>query len=925
MLRQWTRHVLSPTSSRSSIKYPIVRNGTLNTRWLTRSNKSNGNERVRVFLRHLSSGQIRDQFCNYFKEQQFQYRHSASLIPHDDRSLLFTNAGMVPWKNYFIHPNTALDKRLISIQKCVRAGGKHNDLDNVGYTPRHHTFFEMLGFFSFGDLSKTDAIRMAWQFLTETLELPVDRLSVTVYDQDQESYEIWRNVVKLPDTAIKRHGDRDNFWSMGDEGPCGPCTEIFWDTQQTHLTAEDRWIEIWNIVFMQYNRTRHGQLESLPIPCIDTGMGLERLASVLQNKVNNFDTDLFTPLKNALQPFIPVTKNAASSELAIIYENIIVDHVRSSAFLVADGITPSNVGRGYVLRRIIRRAIRAGQQLGIKETFLYRLVPALVDSFKGAYPDLSTRSSIVADVLKEEEQIFRRSLDKGIRMIDQVFNEASYQATKTVPGEVAFQLYATHGFPLDLTRQITIEHGWQLDEKNCQRLIDQHRESGRASKNMFTGNQALQDDTLVLSPVKFIGYTELATNATVTSVVPSSDNTNRMSISIDPCPFYGLGGGQASDTGYVKLASNGEQWKVLRVRQPKLDTLLLDIERVPSTHSTIAKSIQIGDQVEATVNVERRRGCAIHHTATHLLNAALKHVLGKDIMQAGSDVDEHRLRFDFTHGHPLTTAQIKAVESFVNEACLRNIKVTTEELPLADALASGAVATFTEKYANQVRVVKVADVSAELCGGTHVHETLSIYPFRIRSETSVAAGTRRIEAIAGVSCTEWLMQQVGQAEQASSLLNTTTSHLVERVSVLQRQLEQTQATLQQTHVQLANTITDRSTLQCYYKDTHFVIHVLPDSLPHAILPYRLDYYRRESLNSVHVVLLQDKVAMLLDRQQYPSLHAGKLLKMVLAPLDGKGGGKPDHAQGRLPINKNTESDEQIMDQLLTSIKNAMTS
>ncbi|RKP24468.1 tRNA synthetases class II (A)-domain-containing protein [Syncephalis pseudoplumigaleata] len=662
-------------------------------------------------------------------------------LPASEYMQAHTAPGMVPWKQHFLYPATASDKRLMSVQKCVRAGGKHNDLDNVGYTPRHHTFFEMLGFFSFGDLSKAEAIRMAWHFLTQTLKLPVHRLAVTVYEKDEESYALWRDAMQLPPHAITRHGDRDNFWSMGDEGPCGPCTEIFWDTQQMDKAPEDRWIEIWNIVFMEHNRTRAGQLVPLPVRCVDTGMGLERLAS---NKASNFDTDLFDPLKRALQPFMPSNKvhneQQTASPLTDVYENIIVDHIRSSAFLVADGVTPS---------------------------------------FHGAYPDLSARSAIIADVLREEEQIFRRSLDKGIRILDHVFGQAGYQATKMVPGEVAFQLYTAHGFPLDLTRQMAVERGWQLDEAGqcqdaacgacgvcsftttiaveCQRLMDEHRASGRASKEMFAGSQPSSQDVAgaaSLQHVRFVGYDALASHATVVSAsTASDDHPNRMSVAIDPCPFYGLGGGQASDTGYLRRMRNGERWKVLRVRQPKPNALLLDVERASPCESDQCEAIELGEQVEAVVDAERRRGC--------------------------SDVDEQRLRFDFTHGQPLTAAEIVAIEAFVNEACLRNIEVTTKELPLADALASGAVANFAEKYAEHVRVVKVAEVSAELCGGTHVRETSAIYPFKIRSESSVAA--------------------------------------VERVDALQRQLEQTKDTLQQAYRQLAQHTADHATLQCHHK------------------------------------------------------------------------------------------------------------
>ncbi|RKP08543.1 tRNA synthetases class II (A)-domain-containing protein, partial [Thamnocephalis sphaerospora] len=835
-------------------------------------------------VRSLSSNEIRAEFNDYFGKHGFHAKPSASLVPHGDKSLLFTNAGMVPWKNHFIQPGTAPEKRLTSIQKCVRAGGKHNDLENVGFTPRHHTFFEMLGFFSFGDLSKLEATQLAWKFLTKELALPEDRLSVTVFKDDDESYEIWRRAVGLAADRISRKGSADNFWAMGDEGPCGPCTEIFWDTRQGN-TFDERFLEIWNVVFMQFNRNRSGVLDPLPTLCIDTGMGLERLACVLQGKQTNFDTDLFAPIYSRLDALITAqhANNASTNDHQMtVYRNIIADHVRSSAFLVADGVTPSNIGRGYVLRRIIRRAVRAGEQLGLHEPFLHHLLPGVTHAYGNVYGELGARSSVIADVLREEEHVFRKTLDKGNRLLAHSFASPELQRTKVIPGSVAFQLHATHGFPLDLTVQIARERGWTVDR---------------------------QGSDIGLVDVNFVGYDQnaLSIKATVAAAASSIDETT---ICIDPCPFYGFGGGQAADQGKI-WRSNGETWDVIDVTLLDSGAPALRIKRSPGSTADASIShgtLQAGELVQVQVDLSRRLGCEVHHTATHLLNAALKHVLCKEVMQAGSFVGPDRLRFDFTHGAALTAEQLQAVEAFVNNACLADKAISAKEKSLQEALETGAVATFSEKYGSRVRVVEVPGVSAELCAGTHVRSTLEVFPFRITSDSSVAAGTRRIEAVAGIAGTKLLMEHSKQAALASVALG----------AMLNEQ-EKQRSSIRQLHTQLAQSALDvaqsiRHTahgtptlltwpdaharmLTRIYAGVRICAHILPQDFPQEAAQKRLTQYQKAEPDTVHLLVLANTVMVALNSKQHPSLNAGQLIRSMLAELGGKGGGKRDFAQG----------------------------
>ncbi|KAI9144332.1 tRNA synthetases class II (A)-domain-containing protein [Paraphysoderma sedebokerense] len=664
-------------------------------------------------IQRLSSAEIRSKFVTYFKELDHVHVDSSSLIPQNDRSLLFTNAGMVQFKDYFINPQIAPYKSAVSVQKCMRAGGKHNDLDNVGYTPRHHTFFEMLGNFSFGKYSKSDAIQYAWGFLVDELKLPVDKLRVTVLDQDAETYDIWRNQVGLPSGKVIRSNERDNFWAMGDEGPCGPCTEIFFDTG---LTSEaDRWLEIWNLVFMQYIRHPTGKLENLDTLCVDTGMGLERLAAVLQRKHDNFEIDTFETIINSTKDLLR-SRHCSPNDPLDHSLKIIADHLRAASFLISDGVIPSNVGRGYVLRRIIRRAVRAGLELGIQDPFLANLYPSLLATLPQADPTFSTlftRRSAVESILSTEESLFASTITRGMSILNASFQDPDFDRTKTVPGNLVFELYDTYGFPFDLTELVAKEKGFNADLRTAECLLEKHKEMSR-----------LNDTTTLI---------------------------------IDPCPFYGLGGGQVPDKGFL-VTSTGEKLNVIDAFQPYENCIALTVDTKANGSAT--PELQVGEVVEAVVDTQHRRSCAVHHTATHMLNAALKRVLQEDsIVQAGSLVSREKLRFDFTYPKPLNEDQIRKVEDMVNEVAKKDITLKTETMPLSTALSLNATATFTEKYSSDVRVITIPTFSVELCGGTHISSTSSVYPFKILSEGSVAAGTRRIEAVAGQKGVELLLQR----------------------------------------------------------------------------------------------------------------------------------------------------------------------
>ncbi|GJJ78935.1 alanyl-tRNA synthetase [Entomortierella parvispora] len=872
-------------------------------------------------LRQMTTPELRKEFTEFFvKDHGHVAVKSSSLIPHNDKSLMFTNAGMVQFKEYFRNPAVAPFKQATSIQKCMRAGGKHNDLDNVGYTPRHHTFFEMLGNFSFGQYSKAAAIQMAWRFLTEVIQLPKDRLRVTVLASDQESYDLWKNQEGIPEEKIIRCDEKDNFWTMGEgAGPCGPCTEIFWDTQNDDL-GEDRWLEIWNLVFMQHYRNDQGQLENLPIVCVDTGMGLERLASVIQSKENNYETDVFGPLFEGLHKNMTDSGIESSRDInATPHKKIIVDHLRAMSFLIADGVIPSNVGRGYVLRRIIRRALRSGNQLGFTKPFMADLYGYLLESFKdGSYPELTERQDSIKGVIHQEEEIFMSTLSKGLALLEPVFKQKDLADSKQVPAEIAFKLYDTFGFPLDLTVLIAEERGWSVDLAKVEELKQKQQEQGRASwkaTSSLVHAKAAEWKEQGVFPT-FTGYHRenlTGQSSTVLASQSTDDGTGDMILSIEPCPFYGLGGGQSPDTGFVRLA-NGSEWKVVDVFSPYERGLAIRIQPASMEQESVTEEdllcLHKGFQLTAFVDTKRREGVAAHHSATHMLNAALRKTLGKPIMQAGSLVEPDRLRFDFTHGKPISQNQIHEIENWINTTALQSVQPVIQEYPLQKAIDMGSIAVFSEKYGDVVRVVDFPKVSMELCGGTHVEDLSKIYPFKILSEGSVAAGTRRIEAAVGKSASQFLIEQdrmvtrlnqdlKAYATSAGNGLDLKVNKIKDQVADLSKQYSRL---LEKMVKSPAAAPVQKGALRGLEADAVPVqIHELDgEILDQDYFSKKANFLKEQEPNAVHILIWKENMMVALVQKQFPTLHAGKVLKAVLEKAGGgKGGGQAQVARGKL--------------------------
>ncbi|KAI7853396.1 alanyl-tRNA synthetase [Circinella umbellata] len=833
------------------------------------------------FIQRLSSPELRSRFVNYFEEQGHTKVKSASLIPHNDKSLLFTNAGMVPFKEYFMKPDTAPFNAATSIQKCMRAGGKHNDLDNVGYTPRHHTFFEMLGNFSFGGYGKQEAIALSWRFLLEELELPISRLRVT--QSDEEGYQLWKKQ-GLPDEMIVRCGAEDNFWSMGDgEGPCGPCTEIFWDTMDD--TLDDRWLEIWNLVFMENYRTADGKLTKLPTPCIDTGMGLERMASVLQDKRNNFQVDQFQYLIGGLRQVL-TTKNVSvtPSDDPSAHEKIIADHFRAMCFLISDGVVPSNIGRGYVLRRIIRRALRSAHQVGINEPFLTELYPHLLKGFEdGSYPELASRASSICNVIANEEATFLTTLNRGLSLLSNIFTHPDHQKTKTIPPDVAFQLYDTFGFPFDLTLIIAQEKGWTVDLKEW-RNMDIFPQ--------FTGydHDLLHQESQILA----VEATKKGKKTDVT-------------LAIDPCPYYGLGGGQVPDSGTLTLA-NGSQWSVTDVFQPYEGGIALKviptdgIKNIDRKLEEDKEFLEMGQLVRTSIDVDKRTGAEIHHTATHLLNAGLRAILKTDIVQAGSTVEPKKLRFDFTYGKPLTPTQLDSIEKWINDAAMKGGETHIHHMKLTDAVESGAIAAFSEKYGETVRVIEVPGVSRELCGGTHVDDIRRLYPFKILNETSVAAGTRRIEAVAGLSCIEWYKKTYEPVPDILKMLRASSTK--DAVSKLEKSMQQTRDVQKRLDL-ITEKLATAGEVIVHPVETKLDdilpirVHLIDADLDASFMQKRANVLKETQADYGHILLSKNNIVVGINTSKIRDYTANSILRHVLKSVKGGGGGQAEYAQGRL--------------------------
>jgi len=842
----------------------------------------------------MKSAEIRDAFLQYFKRQGHRVVPSSSLVPGNDPTLLFTNAGMVPFKEVFLGQDQRDYRRAASAQRCVRAGGKHNDLENVGYTARHHTFFEMLGNFSFGDYFKRDAIHFAWEFLTDVLALPPERLWITVHTSDDEAADIWQKEVGVSPERFSRLNE-DNFWQMGDTGPCGPSSEIFYDhgpevpggPPGSDGDDLDRYIEIWNLVFMQYERQSDGELKPLPNPSIDTGMGLERIAAVMQGVHNNYDIDLFQHLLAAAAE-ATATNDRESKSLRVI-----ADHIRSCAFLISDGVMPSNEGRGYVLRRIIRRAVRHGHQLGQEQPFFHKLVTALAEVMGEAYPELRQQEAQLAKVLLLEEEQFAKTLDKGMAVLENALQELS---GRELPGDLVFTLYDTYGFPVDLTADIARERGLSLDMAGYEQAMEAQRARARAAGSFKLDYTAAGLD---LPATEFLGYTQLAEEGQVLALVKEGQPVEALeegedgAVVLDRTPFYAEAGGQVGDTGYLET-DEGLRFEVR------------DCIKEGASHLHLGRllhgSLRKGDRLYAKVDPKVRQATALNHSATHLMHAALRQLLGEHVTQKGSLVDSERLRFDFSHFEPVKPEQLKAIEDLVNQQIRANTPVQIEHTDMETAKARGAIALFGEKYGDNVRVLSMGDgFSVELCGGTHVARTGDIGLFRITSESGVAAGIRRIEAVTGEGALERFDALEILTDKAAQALKTRREQLPEKAQQLVEQNRKLERELSALKAKLATAGSGNLLDEVQEVAGVKVLAIKLEGADSKSLRESADQLKNK-LGSGVVLLATvdgDKVALVagVTKDLTGKLKAGDLMRQVAARVGGKGGGRPDMAQG----------------------------
>jgi len=848
-----------------------------------------------------TSAELRQAFLDFFSEQGHEIVPSSSLVPGNDPTLLFTNAGMVQFKDVFTGQDKRNYVRATSSQRCVRAGGKHNDLENVGYTARHHTFFEMLGNFSFGDYFKRDAINYAWTFLTEVLQLPKEKLWVTIYDTDDEAADIWLNEVGVDKSCFTRIGDKkggkknesDNFWSMGDTGPCGPCTEIFYDhgadiaggPPGTPEEDGDRYIEIWNLVFMQYDRDKEGNLNPLPKPSVDTGMGLERLAAIMQDGHSNYDIDLFQNLITA----VAKETNCKDKENSSL--KVIADHIRSCSFLIVDGVLPSNEGRGYVLRRIIRRALRHGNNLGQKDAFFYKLVAPLVKEMGDAYPELKAAQEKVEKALHQEEERFAETLEKGLAILEDAIKDMK---GNVISGEIVFKLYDTYGFPADLTNDIARERNLTLDMDGFEKAMEQQRERARAASTFggaYEGTLEIEGET------DFTGYEHLEGQSKITSIyvdgkeVQQIEKNQTAMLVLEQTPFYAESGGQIGDSGLLTCGKS--EFEVV-------DTQKQGKAVFGHYGEVLNGSLKVGDTVSTQVNSKRRQAIIANHSATHLLHAALRKVLGEHVTQKGSQVQAERLRFDFSHPDAITPEQIKEIEYLVNQHIRLNHNVDTNLMTPDEAKASGAMALFGEKYGDEVRVLRMSDFSVELCGGTHVSNTGDIGLFKIISESGVAAGVRRIEAVTAEHALDWSDKGENQLTAIASILKGNREDLSERVSQLMDKNRSLEKELAQLKAKLASSQGSDLSSQAIEVNGIKVLAANLEGADVKTLRDTLDQLKNKLGTSAIVLAAVNgsKISLVagVSKDATDKVKAGDLVNSVASQVGGKGGGRPDMAQ-----------------------------
>ena len=850
----------------------------------------------------MKSDEIRERFLKYFERNGHSIVSSSPLVPGNDPTLLFTNAGMVQFKDVFLGHDKRSYTRATTSQRCVRAGGKHNDLENVGYTARHHTFFEMLGNFSFGQYFKEDAIRYAWGLLTDEFGLDPNRMWVTVYETDDEAYEIWANDIKIPPERIVRIGDKpggqkyqsDNFWQMGDTGPCGPCSEIFWDhgadveggPPGSDNEDGDRFIEIWNLVFMQFNRDESGVMKPLPKPSVDTGMGLERMAAVLQKVHSNYEIDIFQTLING------VVRETGCKDFGNASLRVIADHIRSCAFLIVDGVIPSNEGRGYVLRRIIRRAIRHGYKLGQLKPFFYNLVVDLIDVMGAAYPELTAAQQQVSEVLFEEERRFAETLEKGMAVLE----SALLREDKVLDGETVFRLYDTFGFPVDLTADIARERNIQIDLSGFEAAMEEQRQRARAASK-FQSTQSIEYEG---GNTQFHGYDSLVTSSKIIALYKEGSLVNRLVkgdkgiVVLDKTTFYAESGGQVGDRGCIATEAS-----------PHSTFLVMDTQKIQAEvfghHGDVSSGeLNIGDSVSTEVDAALRTATMFNHSATHLLHAALREVLGNHVQQKGSLVDENRTRFDFSHPQPITPPQLEEIERVVNTIIRTNASVNARVMGYDQAIDTGAVALFGEKYGDEVRVIEMGEFSTELCGGTHVKRTGDIGLFKIITESGIASGVRRIEASTGQQALDYIHRREKQFADISSLLKVAPDETATRLSQILDNIKRLEKEVARVKSKMASGQGEDIVAKAKtVNGVTMLATVLPDS-DVALLRQTVDQLKAKlksavillaSVNGEKVILIAGVTNDLTDK-----FKAGELVNYVANQVGGKGGGRPDLAQ-----------------------------
>ncbi|MEM1262366.1 MAG: alanine--tRNA ligase [Pseudomonadota bacterium] len=844
-------------------------------------------------MKSLTTTELRQAFLEYFAAREHRIVRSSPLVPGNDPTLLFTNAGMVQFKDVFLGEEKRDYVRATTSQRCVRAGGKHNDLENVGYTARHHTFFEMLGNFSFGDYFKADAIRFAWEFVTEVLDIPAERLWVTVYKDDDEAADIWLNTIGVPSKRLSRLGEKDNFWSMGDTGPCGPCSEIFYDhgpdvpggPPGSPDEDGDRYIEIWNLVFMQFDRSADGTMTPLPKPSVDTGMGLERVAAVMQGVHSNYEIDLFAALIASTANEVGVTNDGHASL------RVIADHIRACSFLIVDGVLPGNEGRGYVLRRIIRRAVRHGRKLGANDVFFAHLVAPLVAVMGDAYPELVEAQAHVERVLEKEERRFAETLSQGLSLLEEAIADLD---GSVIPGDVAFRLYDTYGFPVDLTADIARERALSVDEAGFKTAMDAQRKKAQAASSFGKDTRA---NVSIDATSEFLGYASDAASGRVTTLVRGDATVNRLesgesgSIVLDRTPFYGESGGQVGDSGF--LAAPGVRFRVDDTQ--KLGDAVLHIGTVDEGQ------IDAGTVLKATIDTERRNAIRRHHTATHLLHAALREVLGTHVTQKGSLVGPDKLRFDFSHYEPVTAEQLATIEQRINDEVLANHEAVTEEMDFEAAVESGAMALFGEKYDSKVRVLTLGGFSVELCGGTHVARTGDIGLVKIAVETGIASGIRRIEAVAGNAALDYVRDGEARLRAVAGLVKATRADVDTKVDQLLARVRGLEKELAAAKRRIAEGGGGKDPLESAVAigDVRVLALRMDDTDPGTLRDTVDKFKDRLGRGVVVIGGVEDgkvRLAAGVTKDLTKTIRAGDLIKAVAERVDGRGGGRPDFAQ-----------------------------